>query len=616
MSIRLKLLAGFLAVLVLAGAQGVFSIIAISNTGQLASDLYNKTTMSISFAKSARYNFFQADSMFAAAVKSGSGDPAKQFEQVEELYELFTEDLEVVEERSGKDRSIKQVQEISAFGEKWFEVVTKTLKSDGEGQVSLPIGALESSRQPIIDALDLLIEFSSEDGFISSTAAEEVAASTLKINLIVIGVVTLIGILIALFIARNLSAPLNQMKDAMTEIAEGDTSIKVPAIGRSDEVGEMAQAVQVFKENAIDRIRLEKDAEKQRQVEQRAREDRRHEETKRQNEDQARVEREREEEEFRVAHERQAEEDRAESERQAEQVRINEREDKARIEAERAAKIDALTQTFEDNVTNVLSSVNSAVQDMGSSSGILSDTADSTNEQASAVATAAQEASANVQTVAAAAEELSASVREISSQVNESARIASNAVTEANETNAKVQGLAEAANKIGEVVELINDIASQTNLLALNATIEAARAGDAGKGFAVVASEVGNLANQTAKATEQISSQIDGIQSATAESVTAINSISSTINTIDNITTNIAAAVEEQGASTSEIARNVEQAATGTHEVTSNISTVSEAASKTGEAANLMGIAVNKLKNESDTLQGEVETFLQDIKAI
>ena len=271
---------------------------------------------------------------------------------------------------------------------------------------------------------------------------------------------------------------------------------------------------------------------------------------------------------------------------------------------------------FERNMKQVVDTVAAAATELQSTAKGMETTAHATSQQATTVAAAAEEASSNVQTVASAAEELSSSISEISRQVAQSTHIAGAAVAEVDNANEKVQGLAEAAQKIGEVVALITDIADQTNLLALNATIEAARAGEAGKGFAVVASEVKNLANATAKATEEISAQIGGIQTATQDAVAAIGSIGGTIAKMNEIASAIAAAVEEQGAATQEIARNVEQAAAGTQDVSSNIILVTQAANETGHSAGDVLSASGELAKQAEILGTEMDNFVVEMRKV
>jgi len=349
---------------------------------------------------------------------------------------------------------------------------------------------------------------------------------------------------------RMITRPLGSITTVMRTLAEGSLDISVPFLQRRDEIGEMAGAVQVFKDNAVRTKALE-----------------------------------------------------------AEQV-----EQKRRAEEERRAAMLQLAKQFEESIGGVIQTMTGAVSDLQESSEEMASTANETSAQATTVATAAEQASTNVQTVASAAEELSGSIGEISRQVAQASEIASAAVNEAERTNVKVQGLARAAEKIGEVVALITDIAEQTNLLALNATIEAARAGDAGKGFAVVASEVKNLANQTAKATDEIGAQITGIQTATQEAVSAIESITKTISKINEVNAGVASAVEEQGAATQEIARNVEQAAAGTQEVSANIGGVSQAANETGTAAEQINRAAGELSQQSEKLRAEVDKFLASVR--
>jgi methyl-accepting chemotaxis protein len=358
-----------------------------------------------------------------------------------------------------------------------------------------------------------------------------------------------VSIVIVALTSRSIVNPIAQMTAAMGRLAGGDKTADIPATTKTDEIGEMARAVLVFKENMIRNDEMQ------------------------------------------------------------EQQRAEEEAKKVRAE-----KVEGMITGFDKGVTTILESVSSAAVELENTAQSMSSTAEQALGQASAVATASNQATANVQTVATAAEELSASITEIGRQVGQSAKIAQNAVDEAENTNKTVQGLAEAASKIGEVVDLINDIAGQTNLLALNATIEAARAGEAGKGFAVVAQEVKNLANQTAKATEEISTQIGAVQEATEGAVGAIEKIGSIIGEINDISTTIASAVEEQGVSTQEIARNVQQAAQGTQEVNSNITGVTEAANQTGSAATQVLASSGELSRQAETLRKEVDEFLAEVK--
>ncbi|WP_407159666.1 methyl-accepting chemotaxis protein [Bradyrhizobium sp. STM 3557] len=282
---------------------------------------------------------------------------------------------------------------------------------------------------------------------------------------------------------------------------------------------------------------------------------------------------------------------------------------------ERGRRVDAITRNFEAMIGEIVNTVSSASSQLEASAGTLTSTASRSRELATAVASASEEATSNVQSVASATEELSSSVTEISRQVQESARMAGDAVGQARSTTERVSELSKAATRIGDVVELINTIAGQTNLLALNATIEAARAGEAGRGFAVVASEVKALAEQTSKATGEIGQQISGIQAATQDSVNAIKEISTTIERLSEISSTIAAAVEEQGAATQEISRNVQQAAHGTQQVSANIADVERGAAETGSASTQVLSAAKALSGDSSRLKQEVGNFLSSVRA-
>jgi methyl-accepting chemotaxis protein len=370
-------------------------------------------------------------------------------------------------------------------------------------------------------------------------------------SLAVVVIATLLGLFSALLVARAIARPIRAMTLAMEKLSHGDLAVDIPAQDHRDEVGAMAQAVQVFKDNALEMERLKQ--------------------------------------------EREARDRRSEQEKREVMTR--------------------LADGFESSVRTVVRGVSSASSHMRGDARSLSDISEQTNRQSLAAAAAAEQASSNVQVVASAAEQLFSSIGEIGHQVAQSSKIASGAVEEAQRTNGAVAGLVDAAQKIGEVVQLINNIASQTNLLALNATIEAARAGEAGKGFAVVASEVKSLANQTAKATEEISSQIAQMQGAAGGAADAIKGIGGTILRINEIVAGIAAAVEEQAAATREIARNVQQAAHGTQQVTSNISGVTQAAGQTGALASKVLAASEGLLQQSESLGHAVEGFVVKVRA-
>jgi methyl-accepting chemotaxis protein len=381
---------------------------------------------------------------------------------------------------------------------------------------------------------------------------EDRIASTISIQEIVAGVATLLGAAIAFLIARGIVGPLSGLTSGMKELAGGNFGVVLSGLGRKDEVGDMAQAVETFKVKAEEKARIE-------------------------------------------------------AETKATQDQMAAR--------QRSADMIRLADDFESAVGEIIETVTSASTELEASAGTLTSAAERTQGLTMSVAQASEEASSNVRSVASAAEELSSSVSEISRQVQESARIANEAVGQAHQTNGRVGELSKAASRIGDVVELINTIAGQTNLLALNATIEAARAGEAGRGFAVVASEVKALAEQTAKATGEIGHQISGIQTATQESVAAIQQISGTIEKLSEISSTIAAAVEEQGAATQEISRNVQQASRGTQQVSSNITDVQRGASETGSASSQLLAAAQSLSADSNRLKLEVGKFLGSVRA-
>jgi methyl-accepting chemotaxis protein len=365
------------------------------------------------------------------------------------------------------------------------------------------------------------------------------------------GVILLVTVIVAWMTSRDISGSIGALKTVMDRLTKGDLAAVVPCTDRRDEIGGMASAVLVFKDNMTETERL----------------------------------------------------------------RTAQDEVKRQAAAEQKAALNRMADGFESNVGRLVGMLSSGSTELEATAQTMTGTANQSYQQATAVASAAEQASTGLQTVAAASEELSASIGEISRQVAQSSMITDKAVDDAKRTDAIVRALAEGAEKIGAVVGLITNIASQTNLLALNATIEAARAGDAGKGFAVVASEVKSLANQTGKATEEIGAQIAQIQTATKEAVEAIRGIAATIEEVSAIAMTIASAVEQQGAATAEIARNVQKTTQAAQEVTVGISGVSKAASETGAEAKKLFTAASDLSKQAEQLSDEVNTFVAGVRA-
>jgi methyl-accepting chemotaxis protein len=405
--------------------------------------------------------------------------------------------------------------------------------------------ALQLKIRALADRLSKRVEEYEE-----ATAEEYSSRSTLLIG-ISLGCI-IAGMILGFAIGQyGVARPLRAIVDLLQALATGKYEIDIHSTDRKDEIGDVAKAALVFKENGLAKIRME-----------------------------------------------------------AEQ-----KEAETRVARQRKVDMHKMADDFESAVGEIINVVSSASDELEASANTLTSTAERSQRLSTVVAAASEEASTNVQSVASATEEMASSITEISRRVQESARMAGEAVDQARSTTDRVGELSKAATRIGDVIELINTIAGQTNLLALNATIEAARAGEAGRGFAVVASEVKALAEQTAKATGEIGQQINGIQAATQDSVNAIKEISVTIEKLSEISSTIAAAVEEQGAATQEISRNVQQAAAGTQQVSSNITDVERGATETGSASSQVLSAAKSLSGDSNRLKLEVGKFLGTVRA-
>lgn len=376
-------------------------------------------------------------------------------------------------------------------------------------------------------------------------------ASVTRTTMIISVVAVLLGAVAAFFIGRLIARSIANVVSRMNDLAQGELDITIEGEDRKDELGDMARALLVFQENAREKVRLEAN--------------------------------------------------------QEEQARL--------AEEEKRRSMNDMADAFEANVNEVVSAVSSAAEQMVGLAQLLSEAAGRAGERSTAVAAASEEASTNVETVAAASEEMTNSIAEVSQRIGDTATMTEDAARGAEQTTQTVAKLSTSAQTIGDVISMISDIAEQTNLLALNATIEAARAGEAGKGFAVVASEVKSLANQTAKATEEISAQITGMQDNTNAVVDSIDKIGAMIQDLNGTSSSIASAVEEQHSATEEIARNTQQAADGTREVSSNITEVSTAVQETGQAANEVLTASSQLASEAERLRDSVADFLSNVRA-
>jgi len=440
------------------------------------------------------------------------------------------------------------VAEITALTERFAQAVQRLI-SVGASIGALANGDVAAAAEAAETRIVALAARASEE----QRRAEAEVSRLVNLAERVVGVIAAVciamGLTFAWIVARSVGDPMRNMTTVMHALADGDTSAQVGYSGRGDEIGAMARAMDVFRDNRIAA-------------------------------------------------------DRMEAEQRQHQI----------ARARRVEVIEALTDTFEEKVRELINQVSAASASLLSTANEMSHVVTQTTGQASTGMTAAEQASANVQSVAAATEQLSSSIEEIGRQITQSATIAGQAVDDARRTDDVVRALADSAQKIGDVVDLISSIAGQTNLLALNATIEAARAGDAGRGFAVVASEVKNLASQTARATDDIHRQIMQIQDATKDAVGSIQSIRRTITGMNEITATIAAAVQQQGSATQEIAQSVQHAATGTLQVTTTIEAVNQGSRVTGDAATHVSSAAVELSRHAKRLNAEIASFIAEVK--
>ena len=463
------------------------------------------------------------------------------------------------------DRIKSVVADYKGEEKKIFELTQQNRQSDAEKIAVQSLGKFTEMRE----AIEEDVKFQDEG---ATQAVRDAEATDYRAKFILgsaILAAVLVGIAAYVTIFKTVSMPIKALTDIMLRLSHGDLSVNIIGQDRADEIGKMAHAVQTFKENAEAKLKADK----------------------------------------------------AQAEAEQVQLRLKanldakEREDQQKQTA-RAKRIEDLVRSFDANASDLLRSVEQASHQLHDVGSDLTGVVDNTRSVSSAVAAAAEEASANVSTVASATEEMAASIQEISARVSSSAAAASAAVKTSESATDQINELAKAADLIGQIINVISDVAAQTDLLALNATIEAARAGEAGKGFAVVASEVKQLASQTAKATGDISSQVRSIQEATRTAVATVKDVGQTIQSLNQMVSSIAAAIEEQSSATAEISRNTQDVSTATTLVTNRIAEVAQLTQRSDQAAKRVEESSGNIKDKADAIKVTVNQFISEVRAV
>ena len=554
-SIKSALAGSFATLLALAVAQGAVGLVKLDAISERTGELLDTTIPSMNEANAINVLVTRGRLwQFRYAAATTEGLRAEAMAKVEEFIRDRTAKIEAFKAFISTDEEKRLYADLVAKNE-LLKPTWKSLRDMPFGSRDASIlhlnGEMYAPYRAVADATRALVELKLSQGQNAGSEIRNEHSSAIRAMLVTLGIAVLLALGAMAYSFFGVSRPITRMTERMRRLADGDAQAEIPYAQRHNEIGSMSAAVRVFRDNLLRSRALE--------------------------------------EETVLA--------------------------RASAEEQRKAGMRQMADAFERSVGGIVGAVSSSATELQATAQTMTGTAAETANQSVSVAAAAEQAATNVHTVAAAAEELGSSVQEIGRQVSGSSDLARVAVGEADQTLHLVQALSQASARIGDMVGLIANIASQTNLLALNATIEAARAGDAGRGFAVVATEVKELAAQTARATDEIGTQIGQIQDVTGQAVAAIGSITKRIREINGVASSIAAAVEEQGAATQEIVRNVAQASAGTSEVTNNIAAVAQASEGTGAAASQVLSAASELSRQSEHLGTEVTRFLATVRA-
>jgi len=566
-----RLALGFGLVVVLLLVTGLFALRQADVLSDLTARLYRHPYTVTAAANSLRAMIYGMHrSMKDVAMAEGAAEVTEAAETVAGFHERATADLDVIEDRFLGDLSaVAQLREgLLDWREIRNEVIALARAGEMEAAEAITKGRGAEQVRSVISQINEFESFARNKAAEFMEGAEQTRASALLWLSALLVLATLLATATALLITRSVTRPLGSLRGVMERLSEGDTDVKIAGRGRGDEIGEMAETVEVFRRNAIEKRRAE---EQQRKLE---------------------------------------EERRAEEESRREQER-----EQAEAAKARAEELDRLIKAFEEQAVETTGTLSSASSELTATAESLQSVAGNTANQSDTVSKASEEASSNVGTVASAADELTTSISEITRQVDSANGVTRQAVDEVKSSSEKVQTLSGSAQRVGEIVTLITDIADQTNLLALNATIESARAGEAGKGFAVVASEVKSLATQTRKAIEEISQLVAEIQSASGEAVSTMGRIDEVIAKVSEANSTIASAVEQQNGATQEIARNVQSASEGTKRVSEEISGVADGASQTGAAAEQVKSSASELEQMTAELKSRIDEFISGVRA-